>query len=141
MRSLTKYLLLTLLLMAPGWLASARGQSQEPAGKPADLTSGGATRQEVEQLRQEVAEQHQTIEQLKALVQQLVHAKPKQTSADGAQVVNATLSQSGAASAQTGQPAKPAEKKESGPALTAGWNNEHFFIKSADGKFQLQPYG
>src|SRR4029077_6033778 len=50
-----------------------------------------------------------------------------------------------AASEQSAQPAKPAdkpaEKKESGPAITAGWNNEHFFIKSADGKFQLQPYG
>jgi phosphate-selective porin OprO and OprP len=141
MRSLTKCLLLTLLLMAPGLFACAQGQ--EPAGKPADSASGSATKQEVEQLRQEVAEQRQTIEQLKALVQQLVDAKPKQTSADGAQVVNATLTQSGAATEQGAQPAKPADKdkKEGGPAVTAGWNNEHFFIKSADGKFQLQPYG
>src|SRR5215467_4342069 len=126
MQSLMKCLLLTLLVMAPGLFASA--QAAEPAGKPAEATSGSATKQEVEQLRQEVLEQRQTIEQLKALVQQLVDARTQQASAGGAgadaQVVNATLVQGGA---QT-QPAKPAEKKDSGPPLVAGWNNEHFFI-------------
>jgi phosphate-selective porin OprO and OprP len=139
MRSRTKYLLFTLFLTAPGLFASAQGT--EPSGKAADSASGGATKQEVEQLRQEVAEQHQTIEQLKALVQQLVDAKA-QASTGGAQVLNAALTQSGASPAQGAQPAKPDEKKkEAGPPITAGWNGEHFFIKSADGKFQLQPYG
>jgi phosphate-selective porin OprO and OprP len=160
MQSLMKCLLLTLLVMAPGLLAGA--QTAEPAGKPADSAFGSATKQEVEQLRQEVLEQRQTIEQLKALVQQLVDSKSQQAAAPGssdragvaragvevggtsesappartgdAQVVNATL-------VQGAQPAKPAEKKESGPPIVAGWNNEHFFIRSADGKFQLQPYG
>ncbi len=137
MRSLTKCVLLTLLLTAPGLFACAQGTG--PAAQSTDSPSGGvATKQEVEQLRHEVAEQRQTIEQLKALVQQLVDAKPQQASADGAQVVNATLVQGGA---QGAQPAKPAEKKESGAPVTAGWSGEHFFIKSADGKFQLQPYG
>jgi phosphate-selective porin len=37
---------------------------------------------------------------------------------------------------------KPAEKKESAALpVAAGWNGEHFFIKSADGAFQIQPYG
>ncbi len=141
MRSLTKCLLLTLLLMAPGLFAGAQGT--ERAGKPADSASGGATKQEVDQLRQEVAEQRQTIEQLKSLVQQLVDAKTQQASSGGAQVVNATLTQAGtaAAPAPSDQPAKPAEKKEGGPPVVAGWNGEHFFIKSADGKFQIQPYG
>src|SRR5215831_398530 len=130
MQSVMKRLLLTSLVMVSGLFAGA--QTTEPAGKPADSASGSATKQEVEQLRQEVLEQRQTIEQLKALVQQLVDAKPQQasvarTGVEG-QVVNATLVQG---VAQT-QPAKPAEKKDSGPSLVAGWNNEHFFIRSAD---------
>src|SRR5260370_7389422 len=109
MRSLTKCLLLTLLLMAPGLFAGAQGT--EPAGKPADSASGGASKQEVDQLRQEVAEQRQTIEQLKTMVQQLVDAKTQQASSGGAQGVNATLTQAGtaAAPAPTDQAAKPAE--------------------------------
>jgi hypothetical protein len=33
----------------------------------------------------------------------------------------------------------PAPKKE--PPLSAGWNGEHFFIRSADGLFSISPYG
>ncbi|HKF20694.1 MAG TPA: porin [Candidatus Angelobacter sp.] len=148
MYSLMKRLLLISLLIMPGLFAGA--QTAESVGKPADSASGNATKQEVEQLRQEVLEQRQTIEQLKAMVQQLVDAKSQQSapaSAEGdrtvaapagaePQVVNTTLVQGGAQATQ-----KPADKKESGPPITAGWTGEHFFIRSADGKFQLQPYG
>ena len=34
----------------------------------------------------------------------------------------------------------PAPQKATTP-VTAGWNGEHFFIRSADGQFQLRPYG
>ena len=41
---------------------------------------------------------------------------------------------------QPGRPPRPpAEMKSEG--LVAGWNGEHFFIRSADGTFILQPYG
>ena len=147
MRSLTKCLLLTLFMMAPGLFAGAQGT--EPAGKAAESASGSATKQEVDQLRQEVAEQRQTIEQLKTLVQQLVDAKSQTAATGEAKVVNATLVQGGTQAtppaaqggAQAAPPAKPAEKKEGGPPIVAGFNNEHFFIRSADGKFQIQPYG
>jgi phosphate-selective porin len=138
MRSLTQCIVLTLFMMAPGLFAGA--QNSEPAGKPADAASGGATKQEVEQLRQEVAEQRQTIEELKAMVQKLVDVKtqPAATAGnEGAQVVNATLTEGGAQAAQATQPAG----KSSTSPVTAGWTGEHFFIRSADGKFQLQPYG
>ena len=36
---------------------------------------------------------------------------------------------------------KPAEKKDAPAPVTAGWNGEHFYIKSADGQFSIQPYG
>lgn len=136
MRSFTICLLLLVFFTAPG--SRARAQSNEPAGKtesaPAGATSAGATKEEVEQLRQEVTAQRQTIEQLKTMVQQLLEAKSKAPAADGAQLVNAALVPS-AGQALTGE--KPAEKKEAAPA--AGWNGEHFYIKS--GEFQLSPIG
>src|SRR5215469_4773845 len=140
MHSLMRCFVLTLLLMAPGLFAVA--QAPEADAKPADSASGNASKQEVEQLRQEVREQRQTIEQLKALVQQLVDAKTQPAGTDGGQVVTTTITQpaNGATTVQGSQPAeKKPEKKEGGPV--AGWTGEHFFIRSPDGKFQLQPYG
>src|SRR5207249_2824518 len=120
-------------------------------------TKEGATREEVEQLRSEVAKERQTIEELKAMVQRLAEANPQaanashplqtsQQATDGAHLVNAVIVQPEAAAepAETAQAAKPsdkkpAEKKET--AVVAGWNGEHFFIQSTDGKFQIQPYG
>ncbi|HEY6250733.1 MAG TPA: porin [Candidatus Angelobacter sp.] len=130
MRSLTPCLLIVLFLMAPLQLAGAQGK--EAADKTADST-GSASKEEVEQLRKEVAAQRQTIEELKSMVQQLVEAKG-QAPADAAHVVNATLVQPDPQAAKADQ--KPAEKPA---APTAGWNGEHFFIKAGD--FQLQPYG
>src|ERR1700687_5343050 len=37
-------------------------------------------------------------------------------------------------------PAPSAAPKKETP-LAAGWNGEHFFIKSADGQFSISPYG
>jgi phosphate-selective porin len=37
------------------------------------------------------------------------------------------------------QPASSTPKKDA--PLTAGWNGEHFFIRSADGQFSISPYG
>ena len=34
-----------------------------------------------------------------------------------------------------------APKKDTAPPLTAGWNGEHFFIRSPDGQFSISPYG
>jgi len=138
MRLLMKCLVFTSFLMALGGFAVA--QSPQPAGSPGEPASGNATKQEVDQLRREVAEQRQTIEELKTLVQQLVDAKSQQASAGIGKVVNATLVQPANVGA-TVQGTQPAEKKESGPPVSAGWNGDHFFIRSADGKFQLQPYG
>lgn len=138
MRSLKKCLLFMLFLMASLSLAGAQGK--EAADQTAS-NAGSASKEEVEQLRKEVAAQRQTIEELKAMVQQLVDAKAKGTSdtaqgtSDAAHVVNATLVQPEAQAAKGDQ--KPAEKPSAAP--TAGWNGEHFFIKSGD--FQLQPYG
>ena len=164
MRSLTAFFVLLVIFMAPGPLAHAQGT--EPASKPDGSPSGGATKEEVNQLRGEVAAQRKTIEELKAMVQQLVQGKaqpsddksatvkpvaatevvspnaPPENSAanDGVHLVNTVLVQPVAEAPIINQ-AQPAVTPKKDAPLAAGWNGEHFFIRSADGQFQLMPYG
>jgi phosphate-selective porin len=163
MRSLTK-LLVPAFLVASGPFIF--GQQTEPADH------AGATKAEVELLRQEVKAQRQTIEELKALVEKLAASQEKieaaaksepqvtpvsanQVSenpsearwqqaaafADSARLSDAVLHEDDSffESMVEGQAAAAAKKE--GPPLTAGWNGEHFFIKSADGQFSISPYG
>jgi phosphate-selective porin OprO/OprP len=154
MRSLTTILVVAFSFSALPRLTYAQSTGTAD-GKQATATS--ATREEVEQLRAEVAAQRQTIDGLKATVEQLVQAQRAAGSARaeaaniGAQgsphLVNATLVQpepsvEAAMATQADKPSdkKPPEKKSEAPVV-AGWSGEHFFIKSSDGKFQIQPYG
>jgi hypothetical protein len=158
MRSLTKLLVLLTVLIAPASLLLAQGtEPAATAGAPA-----AATKAEVDELRSEVAAQRQTIEELKALVEKLAATKTQAGSND-AQVrpvssvavpeanalpvddrsegvphlMNAVLLEAEPEPAAINQ-ATPARKE---PPLSAGWNGEHFFIRSADGQFSISPYG
>ncbi len=165
MRSLKKLLVLLVVFVAPGSLVLA--QSTEPAANAGTPASASATKAEVDQLRGEVAAQRQTIEELKALVEKLaqgldktasvaktgaevrpVAEKPQEVSLQpataptgGANLRDAVLREvDPAAEALVEQtPAAGAPKKDA--PLAAGWNGEHFFIRSADGQFTLSPYG
>ena len=140
MRSLTTYVVLLIFFATSGSLA----QTQESADKTGASASASASKEEVNELRSEVAAQRKTIEELKAVVKQLAAGKAQVAEADsvqtnlpagdGVRLLNANLVEQAAPADK-----KPADKKET--PLTAGWNGEHFFIRSADGKFQLQPYG
>jgi phosphate-selective porin OprO and OprP len=166
MRSLTAFFVLLVGFMAPGSLAHAQGT--EPASKAEGSAAVGATKEEVNQLRSEVAAQRQTIEELKALVEKLAAGKAVATDNSSIQIrpvadaasaesnsqpvnaagegtvrlMNAVLVQPDpmveAAMVDQAQSAAP---KKDAPPLTAGWNGEHFFIKSADGQFSISPYG
>lgn len=114
MRSTTKCLLLVLLSLALG--PFARSQSAAVSGTAAAAPSAAPTKDEVEQLRQEVAAQRQTIEQLKTMVQQLAAGKSQEAAPGGARMVDAALVQPATAgtpaqAAASGQ--KSDEKKES----------------------------
>ncbi len=76
MRSLTMFFVLLVAFTAPGSLAHAQGT--EPASKTGGSTFEGATKEEVNQLRSEVAAQRQTIEELKALVQKLAEGQGRE---------------------------------------------------------------
>jgi len=167
MRSLTAFFVLLVGFMAPGSLAHAQGTV--PASKTDGSAAVSATKEEVNQLRSEVAAQRQTIEELKALVEKLaagkalasdnsVQIRPVADAASGetnsqpvnapgqgtVHLMNTVLVQPDpailAALAEQAKPAAAAPKKEA-PPLAAGWNGEHFFIKSADGQFSISPYG
>lgn len=173
MRSLTTFFVLLVVFMAPGSLAHAQGS--QPAEKTAASVSNVASKEEVNQLRSEVAAQRQTIEELKALVEKLAagqarasdtrasdtrmsdnssvqvrpvaEAVPNPPSLDAAGVGtprlrNAVLLEAEPlpASAVVDQAQPAAAPKKEAP-LAAGWNGEHFFIRSADGQFSISPYG
>ncbi len=148
MRSLTAFFVLLVGFMAPGSLA--HGQSTEPAGKTDGSAAVSATKEEVNQLRSEVAAQRQTIEELKALVENLAnqaaHDAGSPVAADsqatgGVHLMNTALVEAAEQAAKPpAKDQKPGEKKPETPVV-AGWSGEHFFIKSSDGKFQIQPYG
>jgi hypothetical protein len=103
-----------LFVVAASSLAYAQGDKRADERLPS--APPGATREEVEQLRREVAE-------LKAAIQRLVQTN--QQAAGGARLVEVSAVQ----------------PEGSEAALQAGWNGEHFFVKSADGAFNFQPYG
>ncbi len=165
MRSFTTFFALLVVFMAPGPLAHAQGTPSAAGQTGATTASEGATKQEVNELRSEVAAQRQTIEELKALVEKLAAGQVKASNNAGAQIRPVAAAPSEAAAQPPDAPgasgvhltnavllepmpepvavvvdqAQPAPKKE--PPLTAGWNGEHFFIRSADGQFTISPYG
>ena len=164
MRSLTAFFVLLVSFVAPASLAQAQtaGSTNQSDGS----TSGVATKEEVNQLRGEVAAQRQTIEELKALVEKLVEGKTTAAisapaaqirpvadsssasnntqpvdapSASAPRLMNAVLLAEPEPAAVVDQTPAAAPKKDA--PLTAGWNGEHFFIRSADGQFTISPYG
>jgi phosphate-selective porin len=151
MKSLRMWFVLLVSILGLARLTPpAQAQNERRADEGAPPAAAPPTRAEVEQLRKELAAQRQTIERLQTLVEQLAEVKSRAPApaTDGARLVNASLTLP-ATAAEAGTRAelpaepyqKPAEKKEGATPLTAGWNGEHFFIKSADGQFQIQPYG
>ena len=165
MRSLTTFFVLLVISMAPGSFACAQGA--EPASKADGAAPVAATKEEVNELRSEVAAQRKTIEELKALVEKMADAKvraaasepgwsssaeiqpvadpmPREvndTSEFGARLLPAVLLQPTPMPEAMVDQAAPAGAPKKDAPLTAGWNGEHFFIRSADGQFSISPYG
>ncbi len=165
MRSLIKFfafLIVITVLASITQAQDAKSASTDPSAAPA------ATKQEVNELRGEVAAQRKTIEELKALVEKLADAKtaaakPVESGAPGVRPVSTepsvdasslpvstssyrnvrlinTVYLNPATVAAMVDPAPNTPEKKEAP-LTAGWNGEHFYIKSADGQFSISPYG
>lgn len=148
MNSVRKWFaLLSLLLGLAVSVPRVQAQGEKAAD---DGTSASASKSEVEQLRKELAAQRRAIEKLELLVEQLSDVKSRAPAgtpvSDGTRLINANLPLAPTPAEEEAEPPlmeiaqKPADKSSTAP-VTAGWNGEHFFIKSADGQFQIQPYG
>ncbi|MGA7631325.1 MAG: porin [Terriglobales bacterium] len=165
MRSLTTFFVLLMVSMAPGSFAHAQGTA--PASKTDGAAPVAATKEEVNQLRGEVEAQRKTIEELRALVEKLANASARAAAAPqasdgssasiqpvvdrivprpvnapndfGARLLPTVLLEPTPMPEAMIDQAASAQKKE--PPLTAGWNGEHFFIRSPDGQFSISPYG
>src|ERR1700722_2435258 len=158
MRSPTISFALVIFMMS-GSLSQA--QVSQPDDKAAAAASNVASKEEVNELRSEVAAQRQTIEELKALVEKLAEAKIGTT--DGGTVAIRPVADSPSAATNSSgesplrlrnavlleaeamplvdqaKPAAAPPKKDT--PLAAGWNGEHLFIRSPDGQFSISPYG
>jgi phosphate-selective porin OprO and OprP len=166
MRSLTKLLVLLILFVAPG--SFVLSQSAEPAANAGTPASASATKAEVDELRSEVAAQRQTIEELKALVEKLaqeksapaangtaevkpVAARPADTNfqpadaastgTNNAHLSDAVMREAEPAPEPMVEQSQPGAGPKKDTPLTAGWNGEHFYIRSPDGQFTISPYG
>ena len=152
MRSLTACFALLVSFLTSGLLVHA----QNSPSQTSTSTSATATESEVNELRSQVAAQQKTIEELKSMVGKLVQAQGQPNNgvatmhvvADSSsiaatpQLVNAVLVQPDASGeAVIVEQAQPGAAPKKDAALTAGWNGEHFFIRSPDGQFNLNPYG
>src|SRR5260370_8073719 len=149
MNSLRTWIALFTLTLSFVWRGPcAQAQSEKPAGESTQGASATASKAEVEELSKELAGQRRTIERLQTLVEQLADIKSRAPApaTDGAHLVNASLALPATVAEMEVEALpepyqKPPEKKDSALPVTAGWNGEHFFIKSADAAFQIQPYG
>ena len=118
---------------------------------------------DIEQLRKQLADQQKTIERLQAVIEQLAAkegATPASAVSDTSASASANAPSTDAAStpATTAAPVvihfpsatrdgedtidlvqTPQAKKDALP--TAGWNGEHFYLRSPDGTFTLVPLG
>ncbi len=136
--------LLASLFVVSGPLAFA--QSAKPTADPAQPKA--ASEEEVQQLRREIAE-------LKAQIQRLVPAST-QPQDGSAHLVQASAVTDPVQPDSTVAPASATaddidalqkeidllqKKASDNPAPTAGWNGEHFYLKSSDGNFTLMPVG
>jgi phosphate-selective porin len=123
------YVLLILACVAPG--AHVFAQSAMPANDSSGSSAQAASEDEVATLRREVAE-------LKAQLQRLETRTGSAPSADTSAPASATPANADALQKQID--ALQAKINKTPPA-TAGWNGEHFFLRSSDGNFTLMPVG
>jgi hypothetical protein len=126
--------LLSLFCIAPGPLAFAQSANSGSDPAPPAAKSKAKTDEEVRQLRREV-------EELRAQLQQLVNAQNKPAAAPPPVVAPPPAATPAQVAALQSEITDLQKKASQTPPATAGWNGEHFFLRSSDGAFTLMPVG
>ena len=136
--------------------AEGTASSNPTAGNanPAPPPEVTVVKGDIEQLRRQLAEQEKTIERLQAVIERLAAKSGVATADTGspngaaaeaapANLVNTSVnfpSATGDGEDTMYLMQTPAPKKDA-PLPTAGWNGEHFYLRSPDGTFTLLPIG
>src|SRR5579863_9164908 len=137
--------LLGISLLAP--CPAIRAQSDRGPETHRAPVSEPATEEEVAQLRQEVAELKLAVERLAQASSRTMPEEPRlelaraaldPASPDAALTETAVHTIIDAPSERT--PVRP-QQGGGAPPIVAGWNGEHFFLRSSDGSFTAMPIG
>ncbi len=159
---------LMILSLAAGLCAQSSAPAK-PQKRPRKVAAPAATQEEVKALRETVSTQQKEIEGLRTAVDRLTAAvlqadaasKQAQSAAGQAQAAaslaqrvgtdagtaaasadqRAGQAQAAATEAKTAFLQKTEELQKKVSAIQVGWSGEHFFLKSSDGSFLIQPYG
>ena len=154
--------------IAAGPLASAQSARPDDDASASDSTASAAAENDVRQMRREIAELHAQIQRLVQASERKesgeAHLVPVSTAAantagtdtdsgstpvtradiDALQKeIDALKSKAGSSDVAALQKQVDALQKKASevPPVTAGWNGEHFFLRSTDGNFTLMPVG
>jgi phosphate-selective porin len=132
--------LLIAYCIASGPLVLAQSASSTGNAAPSASKGGAASEDEVQQLRREVAD-------LKALIQRLAPAGSMPATGPAAVAAAPPAANAPAPATRADVDALQNEvsalqkKASEVPPATAGWNGEHFFLRSSDGTFTIMPVG
>ena len=137
--------LLILLCVASGPPAIAQGANPADAPTPPAAKRKVASEDEVRELRRQVAELQAQIQKLlsatSAVATNPVPVAPAPSPAPPADAAAAAATRAQVDTLQTQVAALQKKASEPPPSPTAGWNGEHFFLRSSDGNFVLMPVG
>jgi phosphate-selective porin OprO and OprP len=143
--------LIVLLVALATAHAQSPGQSQnmKQTTKPeSEATEVKELKSKVEQMQLLLEEQRRALAEMQKRVDELGAARTApvvSTRADGTAVVSPALRTASVETTQAVKPApaavKPQDKPQDKPAAVAGWDQNHAFIRSADGRFETQISG
>jgi hypothetical protein len=128
-------------------LPPARAQSDSDAQARGAPGFRPATEEEVAQLRQEVAELRMLVKRLAEIGSQAANNEPRLALASA--VLDSASPDADLASpdshsvidASSELATSPQQQTQATPPAVAGWNGEHFLLKSSDGDFTAMPIG
>jgi phosphate-selective porin OprO and OprP len=154
-KTMSRFHLLGSLIILLATLASARAQSAGSDQKPdvrqvtkaeSEVGEVKTLQSKVEQLQLLVEQQQRTLAEMQKRLDELAGARPTavvSTRPDGTQGTSSDLR---TASLETNpqKPAAPAQtaaKPQDKPVVVAGWDQNHAFLRSTDGRFETQITG
>lgn len=137
-------LIILLIAVAPARAQSSSAPAdadKKPAGEAGEIKE---LKTQVEKLQQLIEQQQRALAEMQKRVDELGSSRPAPvvaTRPDGTQVVSSDLRAASVETRQTNQAAPAAAKPQDKPVVVAGWDQNHAFLRSTDGRFETQISG